>query len=665
MGPYLFRSSREQINKSLHLKSAKILYKSMRKSLFLIIAVLITLPLKAQELLWEKTIGGNGHDWLHHAFENNEGNYILSGYSSSDISGDKTDGSRGGSDLWILETDIQGNILWQKTVGGDHHDDIIKTLQLEDQTYLLAGNSWSGRSGEKTESGKGFHDLWFVKLDKDQNIEWQQSYGGEGQDFLTDILPTKDGGFLAIAHSRSSVSGDKTTIPLGESDLWLLKLNSQGEIEWQKSFGGDQVDAYAKILETPNGYLIGASSASGVSGNKSEPTRGIGDYWVLEIDANGEILWQRTIGGDNGDSLSDLVATPDGGYILAGDSASRLSGDKSIPNKTFDDLWLVKIDANGSIIWQKTFAGGHTGTNWLSDIVPSSKGGYLISAMAGPGAGHDKTEAGYQDRDFWLLKISEEGEVCWDKTLGGDSADQSMSAFEDLEGNFVVGGWSDSNASGNKSEMAMERDIWVIKISQPEITFPEANIPEEPIMACDMSGDGFTEFDLNGIHEQILGNQENVEVSYFEEDGSPLPSPLPDSFRNTERDRQVIHVKLTNTEIRCAITEFDLLLLVGCGEEGGGGEEEEEEEDMTSNFPKFFTPNSDGYHDTWKPDFATNGISRIYIFDRYGKLLKQLQGNTGWNGQFRGQPMPSDDYWFMAILKNEKEVKGHFSLIRK
>lgn len=635
----------------------------MRKPLLLFFAVLLTIPLKAQELLWENTIGGNGDDWLHHAFQNKEGNYVLSGYSSSGISGDKTEGSRGTSDLWILETDLQGNILWQKTVGGDYVDEIIKTLQLDDQTYLLAGNSWSGRSGEKTEPGKGFHDLWFVKLDKDQNIEWQQSYGGEGQDFLTDILATKDGGFLAIAHSRSSVSGDKTTVPWGESDLWLLKLNVRGEIEWQKGFGGDQVEAYAKILETPNGYLIGASSASGVSGNKSEPTRGIGDYWVFEIDANGEILWQRTIGGDNGDSLSDLVATPDGGYILAGDSASRLSGDKSIPNKTFDDLWLVKIDAHGSIIWQKTYAGGYTGTNWLTDILPSSQGGYLISAMAGPGAGHDKTEPGYQDRDFWLLKISEEGEVCWDKTLGGASADQSMSAFEDLEGNFVVGGWSDSDASGDKSEMAMDRDIWVTKISQPEIVFPEANIPEEPIMACDMSGDGFTEFDLSGLHEQILGNQENVEVSYFEEDGSPLPSPLPDTFRNTEKDRQVIHVKLTNTEVRCAITEFDLLLQVGCGEEGEEEEEEEEEEDLTGNFPKFFTPNSDGYHDIWKPELT--GISSIYIFDRYGKLLKQLQENTGWNGEFRGRPMPSDDYWFLAILHNEKEVKGHFSLIRK
>ena len=643
---------------------------SMRIFFFLLLTLLLTTPLKAQELLWENTIGGNGQDWMNHAFQNKSGNYIFSGYSMSDISGDKTEVSRGDSDFWIVETDTQGNILWQKTVGGTSLDHIVKTVQLEDQTYLLAGDTWSGPGGEKTGPAYGIHDLWLVKLDKDQNIEWQQTFGGEEQDFLSDVIATKDGGYLVIAHSTSPVSGNKTTAPFGESDLWMLKLNARGEIEWQKSFGGNGVEAYARILETQQGYIIASGSASGVSGNKTEPSRGLGDYWVFEIDTNGEILWQKTIGGDNGDSFEDFAATPDGGYIMGGDSASRATGEKEVPNQTFNDLWLLKIDAQGSIIWQKTYAGGPSGTNWLSEVLPSSTGGYLIAAMAYPGVGHDKTEPGYEERDFWLLKISEQGEVCWDKTLGGNSLDQPMSGFEDHEGNFVVGGWSDSDASGDKSENAMDRDFWVTKISQPEISYPIANIPEEPIMACDQSGDGFTEFDLSGLHEQILGGQENVEVSYYEEDGSPLPSPLPDTFRNTEKDRQLIHVKLTNTLYRCATTEFDILLQVGCGDEGGGEEEEEEEEkeeiDLSDKFPKFFTPNSDGYHDIWKPNSSViSGITSIYIFDRYGKLLKQLPRNTGWDGTFRGRPMPSDDYWFLAVLDEKEEVKGHFSLIRQ
>ncbi|GHA27808.1 hypothetical protein GCM10007103_06560 [Salinimicrobium marinum] len=629
----------------------------MRRLFLISLFLLQGVNLCAQELIWEETIGGENIDWLQHAFENKAGNYVFSGYSHSQISGDKTEHSRGYSDYWIVETNPAGQIIWQKTIGGNYYEIVVKTLELEDDTYLLAGNSYSDISGEKTESSRGDRDLWLVKLNKSGNIVWQHTYGGDGTDELSDIIVTKDGGFIATSESSSTISGDKTAALLGGTDIWVLKLDANGEIEWQQSYGGNQTDITPKIHETNrNSFVIAASSASGVSGSKSEPSRGFGDYWIFEIGADSGIIWQKTIGGNNGDYIRDFVATSDGGYILAGDSGSGISGEKDSAVKSFVDVWLVKVSNTGTIEWQNTYAGANQ-AEWLENLVPSASGGFLISAMSSSDAGWDKTENSRGDRDYWMLKITDDGQICWDKTLGGNSLDQPLGAFEDSEGNFVVGGWTDSNASGEKTENSMgERDFWITKISQPEIKDPEANIPP-PLTACDRSGDGFTEFDLLGLHEEIIGDQENIKVEYFDEDWNTLPSPLLDQFRNTVKNQQTINVRLTNPKIRCVQTDFQILLKVNdCGDD---------EIDGNIGFPKFFTPNGDGYNDTWKVDITrVTNVEFIYIYDRFGQLLNQLKPDTGWNGESNGRAMPADDYWYRAITAENRSITGHFSLIR-
>lgn len=635
----------------------------MRGFYLLIALSLFSGRLYCQDLLWENTIGGSDQDWLNHSFQNQQGNYVFSGYSYSDISGDKTEASRGAGDFWILETDPQGDILWQKTLGGNGQDAIVATLELDAQVYVMAGESYSGVSGEKTQPVWGDRDLWLVKMDAQRNIVWQQNYGGTGIETLFDIISTSDGGFLVSSYSDSPISGEKTTETFGGTDLWLLKLDRDGQLEWQQSFGGDGNELFGKLLETGKGtFLLSATSYSGATGNKTEPSRGQSDGWILELDSQGNILWQRTIGGTSADAMMDVIPALDGGYILAGESSSGIGGDKSVPRKAATDLWVIKIDPQGNILWQNTYA-GDVG-EWFSAIVPSTSG-YLLSAMSYSGTGNDKTEPSRGDRDYWMLKIDLEGAVCWDKTLGGSSVDQPMDAFEDSEGNFIVGGWSDSEASGDKTENSNGgRDFWITKIDPPAIQAPIANIPET-IMACDQNGDGFTEFDLEGVHEEILGGQQNVVVSYFDENWNPLPSPLPDKYTNSVEDREHINVILKNRVTRCAITQFQFLLEVGCDEEGdgdGGGHQEK----YAPYFPKFFTPNGDGYNDTWKPqEPVASLVNYVYIFDRYGKLLKRLGRNESWNGEFNGRPMPSDDYWFRSESTTLEKITGHFSLIRQ
>ncbi|HET8855377.1 MAG TPA: T9SS C-terminal target domain-containing protein, partial [Salinimicrobium sp.] len=480
----------------------------MKRNLFLFFFLCITsLQLYAQELLWENAYGGNKKDWIHHTFQNWQGNYVFSGHSGSGISGDKTEESRGLTDSWIIETDPNGNILWQKTLGGNGFDKIVITLELKDGGYLLAGESNSGISGEKNQPAWNSRDLWLVKLDEKREIVWQQTYGGTIFENLSDIISTRDGGYILVAESNSPVSGDRTANSYGGADLWVLKLDNFGEIEWQRSYGGDNHDIGGKILESTKGYIIVGSSSSGISGNKTLESIGQSDYWLFEINSTGDILWQKVIGGNSADFIADFIPATGGGYILAGESSSGVSGNKDIPRKGFEDLWLVKTDDRGNIIWQNSYAG--PGSQWMAAVAPSSDSGYLISAMSYSEIGHDKTEPNRGDRDFWMLKITDDGEICWDKTLGGKNTDQPMESFEDTDGNFVVAGWSDSGATGDKSEESLGyRDAWVIKISQPEITEPLVKI-QDPITACDENGDGFTEFDLKYLEKQIIGGQEN------------------------------------------------------------------------------------------------------------------------------------------------------------
>ena len=631
----------------------------------LIILFLVPAAVTSQELLWEETVGGSKIDWLQHSFQNSKGNYIFSGYSYSNISEDKTSDSKGDGDMWIFETTPSGDIVWQQIFGGSFHDMIFKTLELPDGSYVLAGNSYSSISGDKTENLRGFRDLWILKLDANKNIEWQKTYGGYEREDLDDIIPTADGGFLVSSTTYSQATGDKTMDSFGESDLWILKLDSSGEIEWQKAYGGSGHDSYSRIAETPEGnYFVAASSSSGISGNKSDISRGLGDYWIFEISTTGAIIWQKTIGGENGDTFEDFEVTPDGGYLLAGSSASRVSGEKTEPTRGFDDVWLVKTDRHGKIQWQRTYGGNNT--DMAVDISRSPESGYWIGARSASDAGSEKSEPHVGEGDHWMFKISEDGSKCWDKTLGGTNRETPRTGFVDAEDNYIMGGWSISGASGDKSEASKgDQDIWITKVRAPEIIPPVVNTPD-PYIACDRNADGFAEFDLSNLQQDIIGEQEDLLLEYFTEDWRKLPSPMPDDFTNTTAHGQTINVRISRKDLPCAMTEIQIILVSNdCGEEepdpDGGGEEEEK----LTYFPGYFSPNHDGHNDTWGAfsEFKSQ-LKFVQVFDRYGQLVANLSPLEKWNGEFNGRPLPNDDYWYYAVDLSNKKITGHFSLIR-
>jgi hypothetical protein len=435
-------------------------------SIYLIISLFCSARMSSQTIQWENTIGGNDTEWVDFIELSKDQNYILGGYSYSNISGDKNENSRGLSDYWFIKIDdTSGNLLWQKTIGGNSIDHLTSAKETTDGGYILGGSSSSGMSGEKTQNSRGNDDYWVVKLDENRNIIWDKTYGGTGVDRLTSIIQTTDGGYLIGGSSDSDISAEKTDNSRGNIDIWIIKIDQSGDIMWQKTFGGSNSDWVQSLIETPDGgYILAGSSHSNISGEKSENSRGLRDFWVLKIDNSGTIIWQKTIGGNNGDYAKSIIATSDGNYIIGGDSSSNISGEKTektVNNST--DVWLLKINDLGQILWQKDI--GAESTEAFADIRMTSDNGFILGIMSYSGISGYKTEASKGDRDYWTVKLDSTGKFEWDKTVGGDSSDQTQSIVQAKDGGYVTVGWSMSNISGDKTENKSGRqDFWVVKL---------------------------------------------------------------------------------------------------------------------------------------------------------------------------------------------------------
>ncbi len=354
---------------------------------------------------WDKTIGGNDIDRLYAIQQTSDSGFILGGFSSSGISGAKTGASKGADDYWLVKTDSKGNIEWDKTIGGNSSDELFALQQTRDGGYILGGTSWSNKSGDKTEDWRGWSDYWLVKTDKLGNIQWDKTYGGNGEDNFKTLQQTGDGGYILGGNSQSGVSGEKTGSLKGIYDYWVLKLNSNGYVEWDKTLGAWFSYSFLSCLteSREGGFLIGGRSDGNISYDKTENSRGWWDYWIVKLNNKGKIEWDKTIGGAANEDLSAILQTIDGGYILAGNSSSNISGEKSENSRGLDDYWIVKLNKNAHAEWDKTMGGYKTDVPAGIIEVISNRyvvGGYSKSARAG-----DKKTIPIGQGDFWFVYL--------------------------------------------------------------------------------------------------------------------------------------------------------------------------------------------------------------------------------------------------------------------
>ncbi len=466
----------------------------------LVSAYLLTFTATAQVAVqWDETIGGSIGEQFSTALPTSDGGYLLAGSSSSNKSADKSEDSKGEADYWIVKVDRFGKKIWDKTIGGSGEDQLSNVIAISEGVYLLFGTSNSDASGDKSEDSKGGTDYWIVKLDQKGNIYWNKTFGGSGIDKADRIISTADGGYLLAGSSSYDISEDKSEDSNGESDYWIVKIDQNGNKLWDKTFGGNDDDRLSTALSTSDGgYLLGGTSNSDASGDKSEDRRCNQyamcsyDYWIIKLDGQGNKIWDKTIGGEDSDRLKSTISTSDGGYLLAGNSNSNASGDKSEDRKAgcnryldcYDDYWIIKIDGQGNKIWDKTFGG--IGDDQLNTALSTNDGGYLLAGSSTSNISADKSEDNkepcyyYGDEeyfcpsDFWIVKIDEEGNNIWDKTIGGSLEDFLSDAVVTADGGFLLAGTSNSNASGDKCEDCKggftiygecDNDYWVVKVA--------------------------------------------------------------------------------------------------------------------------------------------------------------------------------------------------------
>jgi len=435
---------------------------------------------------WQAVSGGTGNDLLYGLEKTADGGFMVAGASSSTNSAKKTAANLGGLDFWVAKLNSNGVALWDKSFGGTGDDGAFVVRRTLDDGFVFGGYSASSTNGNKTSLSYGARDFWIVRLDKEGNKLWDRAYGGSRDDLLYTLQQTSDGGFICAGESSSVVSGNKTSAGFGGIDFWVVRLDANGQKMWDKSYGGTGDEAcYSLQITSDGGFILAGNSSSGAEGSKSSPGFGGLDYWVVRLDANGNKLWDVTLGGtaDDGFNSVSVVQTPDGGYLVGGDSSSDPSGSKLSENYGLDDYWVVKLDGNGVKIWEQSLGG--TGSDYLTSLAQNSDGSYLLAGGSESPAGPTKTSASLGQVDLWLVCIDNNGQKLWDVAYGGTDEDGFYNAavMATSDGGLLIGGDSSSGASGNKALPGLGgRDYWVLKldlVTRPTLFAPiQTNIAQ-------------------------------------------------------------------------------------------------------------------------------------------------------------------------------------------
>jgi hypothetical protein len=428
---------------------------------------------------WDRTFGGDSNDNLGGVVQTADGGYLLGGTSNSNAVGDKTTPPLRRHDYWVVKLDADGRKLWDRSYGGNADEELTDVCRTPDGGYLLAGTSTSGVSGDKTQPYHGFEpiplDYWVIKIDAQGNKLWDRTYGGNHDDWLTCARPTPDGGYILGGYSYSGATGTKSEPNRGGNtswaDYWVVKLDANGQKQWDRTFGTAVPDDLTCLLVMPDGgYLLGGYTAGGVSVDKTQPARGA-DFWLVRLDAQGRKLWDRTIGGLLTDYLRSMALTLDGGLILGGYSFDGVGGDKSEAGRGYYDYWVVKLDAAGQKQWDRTL--GSADYDQLNRVCPLADGGYLLAGHSNGRASGDKTQPFHgvapsrfegPPHDLWLVKLDAGGQKQWDGVYGGDKNDGLPYALSTADGGFAVGGFSYSDPSGEKTDSCRgNADYWLLK----------------------------------------------------------------------------------------------------------------------------------------------------------------------------------------------------------
>jgi uncharacterized repeat protein (TIGR02543 family) len=365
---------------------------------------------------WAHTYGHTSNEGFSSATEIAAGDLIVAGTTR--------DGIAAPGDIWLSRLDAGGNVLWQRTYGGEDDDSVAKVLLAsEDNGILMAGSTASFGAGET--------DVWLMKLDYLGMVQWQKTFGGTQRDWTGDLLEVHCSGGYILA--GTSMGYDASN----QGDIWIMKLDNSGSMQWQKRYGTDSGGEQSCAIEQTGdgGYIVsGTTNAFGTSN---------GDIWLLKLDAAGDILWEKTYGSTWVETGAKVVQTGDGGYVVACESYS-FSADMNL-----SDIWVLKLDASGDIQWQKAYI--IPCNNGLSAVRQISDGNYIVA-----GNRDISFSSTTRDNRGLLMKLSAAGDVIWTKGYACSIDDLLMNDA----GGYTTVGYSAEFGVGQQDGCVLRLDAY-------------------------------------------------------------------------------------------------------------------------------------------------------------------------------------------------------------
>jgi hypothetical protein len=403
------------------------------------------------------TFGGAKNESAQSIAKTSDGGYVVLGHAQS-MDGDIVDKQNESFDFWVTKFDSQSSLQWSKTYGGTSDDRGRDIIQTTDGGFAIVGSSDS--SDEDVSENAGANDYWIAKLDASGNVSWQKSFGYSGSDNGFSLIQTGDNGYLVtgvLDVSASGGAGNTRNVSSRHAggDYWAIKLDSGGVLQWSKYFGGTFTDRPYDVIQTASGYIMVGSSDSNdvdITGSKGQF-----DFWVISISNTGELIWEKSYGGSEIDEARGITNSGDGNFVIVGDTRSN---DQDISeSKGGADLWVIKINPSGELLWQKTFGG--TSFDVGRSVYKTQDNGFLISGSSRSADGDLSANQG--QNDAWVLKIDSDANLQWQKTVGGTDIDFVNDAVELSDGSIIAVGETSSNDGDIDSNNGFT-DLLLIKL---------------------------------------------------------------------------------------------------------------------------------------------------------------------------------------------------------
>jgi len=486
----------------------------MRKRLFILGAVLSgSINSLTAQITFQKTIDRTSYDYGYAVHQTTDGGYIIGGYTTSL-----------GFDYYLIKADSTGDTLWTRTFGDISHDDkAYSAQQTSDGGYIITGQT-EGFGGTN-------YNIYVVKTDPNGNLQWSKEFVGIlSDDYSRSVQQTSDGGYI--------IAGTTGTYGVGGFDIYLIKVDANGDSLWTRTFGDTGFELGYYVQETADGGFI-------ITGNTTSFGAGLRDVCLIKTDQNGMVSWTKTFVGTDDDYGYFVQQTADSGYIISGYTLSFGAGDY--------DVYLIKTDGSGNLLWSKTFGGADEDEALC--VQQTSDGGYIISGYTGSfGAG---------DYNAYLIKTDANGDSLWTKTYGGAESESGHFVEQTSDGGYIITGTTmsftfadvdvyliktdaDGNSGCHEGSTATIVTIPATQVTSPALMVTSGGFIGFPSPLTGSGGTVTTLCSTTGINDPD-NYRDQFPISIF-------PNPSPGNFAITFAD--VIHkgeIQIFNT---CGIKVF-------------------------------------------------------------------------------------------------------------